>query len=93
MKQSEQDNIWESYILNEDRDQGRMNVPAGTSGKPWGDETPVLEGVNCSCKSCVHWVVGDLCSAQAISLSKMPHDDYGAVVVCETYKAGDKHEG
>lgn len=48
----------------------------------------VLEGVNCSCKDCVHWVEGDLCGAQEISLSKVPNDDYGAVVICETFEAG-----
>jgi hypothetical protein len=83
MKQSEQDNIWESYILNEDREEGSMNVPAGTAGKPWGDETPVLEGVNCDCQSCAHWVVGDLCKAESISILKRD-----GVPACGTYTPG-----
>lgn len=94
MKRNEDELIWESMRLPAGKvgQLHRKEMPAGKAGKPWGDETPVLEGVNCSCKDCVHWVEGDLCGAQEISLSKVPNDDYGAVVICETFEAGRSDE-
>lgn len=96
---TERQQIWESYLNNEQdgMEAGRIghlhtDKSAGEAGKPWGDETSVLEGVNCSCKSCIHWVVGDLCGAEEISLSKIPNDDYGAVVVCETFETGGSNK-
>ena len=92
--------IWETYA-NENQEPlpaGRVghlhtDQPGGEIGNMHGQETPVLEGVNCSCSDCIHWVVGDLCGAKVISLSKIPNDDYGAVVVCETFETGGSDEG
>lgn len=94
MKRNEDKLIWESMRLPAGKvgQLHRKEMSAGEAGKPHGDETPVLEGVNCSCKNCVHWVVGDLCGAEEISLSKIPNDDYGAVVICETFEVGGSNE-
>ena len=51
-------------------------------------DTQVLEGVHCTCDVCEHYVAGDRCGApEGISLSKIPSEDYGAVVICETFTA------
>ncbi|MDC3298544.1 DUF1540 domain-containing protein [bacterium] len=95
MKQNDQDKIWESYIVNEDigdnmrASAGRIgklhtDQPAGEAGKPWGDETPVLEGVNCDCQSCAHWIVGDLCKAESINIVKRD-----GVPACGTYTSAE----
>jgi hypothetical protein len=93
MKQTDQDKIWESYAVNEDvGDNMRLSAgrvgslhtdkSAGEAGKPWGDKTSVLEGVSCDCKSCVNWVVGDLCKAESINIVKRD-----GVPACGTYTA------
>lgn len=58
----------------------------GEAGKPWGDETKVLEGVECDCETCDYWVVGDLCKAESISIMKGPD---GQGPVCATYTQSD----
>ena len=80
--------IWESYLNKEDQGlpAGRVghihtDQPAGKAGNPWGDETRILEGVNCECKSCTHWVVGDKCKAESISIMKTENGQ----PVCATY--------
>tara|TARA_B100001123_G_C14682695_1_gene778093 strand:- start:181 stop:570 length:390 start_codon:yes stop_codon:yes gene_type:complete len=51
-------------------------------------DTQVLEGIHCTCDVCEHYVAGDRCGApEGISLSKIPSEDYGAVVICETFTA------
>ena len=97
MKQTEQDKIWESYIHNEDTPRGmpagnikadrlHTDKKAGKIGQLHEPETKVLEGVRCDCKDCIHWVVGDLCKAESISISKgwkLP----GETPECVTYKS------
>ena len=83
MNKKQQQQIWESYVNNENARDEKMRLPAGKigqlhrkemsagkAGKPWGDETPVLEGVRCECKDCVHWIVGDRCKAESISITR-----------------------
>jgi len=78
MKSKDEQKIWRA--LEESRGQ-----PAGEIGNIHGSETPVLEGVNCSCKDCEHYVIGDLCGASSIELNKIDTPDHKQVVVCGTY--------
>ena len=43
--------------------------------------------INCSSRNCVWWVANK-CGASEISLSEVPNNDYGVVVICETFEAG-----
>ena len=49
-----------------------------------------IDRVSCSCESCMFWSAGDKCVAESIELSKIPNDDYGMVVICETFTAADR---
>ena len=77
MKNTDMQHIWENYLNKEDR-----SLAAGRAGKPWGDATSILEGVNCDCQTCVYWVVGDKCKAESISIMKSP---VNGLPVCATY--------
>lgn len=46
-----------------------------------------IDRVSCSCDTCMFWSAGDKCVAESIELSKIPNDDYGMVVICETFTA------
>ena len=96
MNKNEYDKIWESYVneggmLDYHRQRlAKQGLAAGEAGKPHGDATPVLEGVKCSCQDCSHWVVGDLCGASEISLSKTQNQQGMPAVICETYNPGSE---
>lgn len=76
--------IWENYLNREDK-----SLAAGIAGKPWGDETPILEGVNCDCQTCAYWVVGDKCKAESISIMKNPENGLPACATYETSNTGE----
>jgi len=84
MKNVDMQHIWENYLNREDK-----SLAAGIAGKPWGDETPILEGVNCDCQTCAYWVVGDKCKAESISIMKNPENGLPA---CATYETSNPRE-
>ena len=82
MKQDkDEQKIWQA--LEEAR-----GMSGGEIGNLHGPESSFLEGVKCSCKACMHYVMGDLCGASSIELEKIDTQDYGPVVVCGTFEVG-----